>query len=66
MRSGGLAQSGFNKERYNIRESVSMFPHAPEEVHDKVHRSAVVELLLELHALPRHLDAHEHVQQTRH
>ena len=36
---------------------------ARDVLEDGVHRPAVVELLLELDALPRHLDAHKHAQQ---
>lgn len=41
-----------------------MLFHLPEEVHDQVHRTAVVEFLFELHALAGHLDADEHIQQA--
>ena len=35
----------------------------PDVVQSEVHRSSVVELLLKLHSLPRHLDADKHMQQ---
>lgn len=53
-----------DKKNYS-RKCKSVFFHFPKEVHDEVHGAAVVELLFELHALTRHLDAHEHVQETR-
>ncbi len=44
-------------------DGISVHLDVPDVLEDGVHGSAVVELLLELDALPRHLDADEDVQQ---
>ena len=46
-------------------DSVSMHVLFPEVLKDLVHRSTIVELLLKLDALTRHLDVAEHTEESR-
>uniref|UniRef100_A0A2M4D2E3 Putative secreted protein n=1 Tax=Anopheles darlingi TaxID=43151 RepID=A0A2M4D2E3_ANODA len=52
-------------EPFQLTEPLPLFINFPQIIHNSVHRTSIVKLLLKLYTLARHFNAHENTQQIR-